>query len=278
MTRPHPVKVLAVTSGKGGVGKTSVAINLGMALAASGHETLLLDADLALGNVDALLGLQPRYNLGHVLEGQCSLEQVVLSAPLGLNVIPASSGMSRMASLSRREHAGLIQAFSGLHRPLSVLLVDTATGIADNVVRFARASQQVIVVVCDEPASIIDARALIAVLSREHDVRKFHILANMTRTVSQGRDLYLKILRLVDRSPDVVLNFMGAVPWDEHLRKAVKQQRAVVEAYPSSRSALAFEKLAEQAMQWPLPDGPSGHVEFFLERLTSAGPGSTEAP
>ena len=144
MSKPRPVKVIAIASGKGGVGKTNVATNLAMSMSARGLKVLLLDADLGLANVDVLLGLQPTYNLAHVLEGQCSLDDVVLDAPLGLNVIPASSGTSRMAGLSPREHAGLIQAFSSLNRQLDVLLVDTAAGIADGVVRFTQAAQQVI--------------------------------------------------------------------------------------------------------------------------------------
>ncbi len=271
MTRPRPVKVVAVTSGKGGVGKTNVATNLAMALAAQGLKSMLMDADLGLANVDVLLGLQPQYNLAHVLDGQCSLEQILLEAPLGLTVVPASSGTSRMASLTPREHAGLIQAFSALDRQLDVLLVDTAAGIADSVVRFSQAAQQVLVVVCDEPASIGDAYALIKVLSREHGIRRFHILANMTRTVAQGRELYFKLSRVADRFLEVSLDFMGAVPFDDYLRKAVQQQRAVVEAYPSSWSALAFKNLAEKAAKWPLPDGPRGHIEFFVERLAGAG-------
>ena len=269
----RPVKVIAVTGGKGGVGKTNVAANLGLSLATCGREVMLLDADFGLANVDVLLGLQPRYNLSHVLRGECNLEDVIVTGPRGLQVVPASSGVRKMAELSAGEHAGLIRAFSDLYHSLDVLLIDTAAGISDSVTTFSHAAHHVVVVVCDEPASITDAYALIKVLSREHGVVRFQILANQTRSPGEGHDLFTKIARVCDRFLTVSLEYLGAVPHDDYVRKAIQQQTAVVEAFPSCEASRAFKKLAAKADKWTVPEGARGHLEFFIERLVLAGTG-----
>jgi len=267
---PRPVKVIAVASGKGGVGKTNVTVNLGTALAAQGKQVLLLDADLGLANIDVMLGLHPQYNLMHVLDGSKSLEEIIVEGPHGLKIIPAASGVQKMAELSPAEHAGMIQAFSEMDQHIDVLLIDSAAGIADSVVSFTRAAQEVIVVVCDEPASITDAYAFIKLLSREYDVTRFHVIANMVRNVQEGRELFNKISLVCDRFLDVSLDFMGIVPFDDDLRRAVKKQRAVVEFMPRSKAATAFVHLAKKIEYWPVQKQPRGHMEFFIERLIQA--------
>jgi flagellar biosynthesis protein FlhG len=275
--KPRPVRVIAVTSGKGGVGKTNVSVNLGVSLAAMGKEVMLLDADLGLANVDIMLGLHPNYDLSHVLSGERTLEEVICNGPQGLRIVPASSGLQHMAELSTAEHAGVIRAFSELSFSPDVLLIDTAAGISDNVVTFSRAAQEVLVVVCDEPASITDAYALIKLLNREYGLYRFRILTNRVQSVQDGRALYNKILKVTDRYLDVALDFMGVVPEDEFLRKAVQRQRTVVEAFPRSKSALAFKKLASKADSWPVPASAGGQLEFFVERLIMASQQETGA-
>ncbi len=267
MARPRPVRVVAVTSGKGGVGKTNVSVNLAMAMAQQGKDVLIMDADLGLANIDVLLGIQPSATLHDVLAGRARLEEVVVDGPAGLRIIPAASGVQEMAELSPAEHAGLVRAFSELSFNVDVLVVDTAAGIADSVVSFTRAAQDVIVVVCDEPASITDAYALIKLLNRDHGVFRFRILANMAGSAQEGRDAYDKIARVSDRFLDVALDYMGHVPRDEYLVKAVRRQRAVVEAFPRSRAATAFRNLADKIEKWPVPRAAGGHLEFFVERL-----------
>lgn len=266
----RPVKVIAVASGKGGVGKTNVTVNLGVALASQGKQVVLLDADLGLANIDVMLGLHPQFNLLHVLDGSKTLSEILVEGPAGLQIIPAASGVKKMAELTPAEHAGMIQAFSELEQHIDVLLIDSAAGIADSVISFSRAAQEVIVVVCDEPASITDAYALIKLLSREHGVERFHIIANMTRSVQEGRELFDKIALVCDRFLDVTLDFMGIVPFDEDLRRAIKKQRSVVDYVPRSKSAAAFTHLAKKIEFWPVKKAPSGHMEFFVERLIRA--------
>jgi flagellar biosynthesis protein FlhG len=271
MSRMHPVQVIAVTGGKGGVGKTSVSINLAVALAGIGRRVALLDADLGLANIDVLLGLNAKHNLEDVLSGQCSLRDIMLTGPGGIRIIPASSGTQHMAQLGPLEHAGLIHAFSEISDQIDVLLIDTAAGIADSVVNFVRAAQEALVVVCDEPSSITDAYALIKLLNRDYGLARFRVLANMTRTAQEGQNLFNKLTQVSDRFLDATLQFVGSVPFDDTMRKAIQRQRAVVEMAPRSKAALAFAALAEKVDKWPLPSSPRGHLEFFVERLVQPG-------
>ncbi len=269
MNSNNKVRVVTVTSGKGGVGKTSISVNLAESLAKAGHQVMLLDADMGLANVDVLLGLNARYNLSHVMNGQQSLESVMVSTHSGVRVIPAASGVQSMADLGQAGHAGLINAFGQLSSQPDVLLIDTAAGISKDVVTYASASHEVIVVVCDEPASITDAYATIKVLNRDYGIYRFRVLANMVRNGREGMDLYSRLVKVTDRFLDVTLDYMGAIPFDECLRKAIQKQRAVVECYPRSRAAESFRKACGRILQWPMPESSRGRIEFFVENLFS---------
>lgn len=263
----HPVQVIAVTGGKGGIGKTNVSVNLSLALADMGRRVVLLDADLGLANVDVLLGLKPKATLADVLEGKCDLRDVMVTGPGGIRIVPAASGAANMVSLSPQQHAGLIQAFSEIGDNIDVLVVDTAAGIGDSVVSFVRAAQEALIVVCDEPTSITDAYALIKLLNRDHGMTRFRVLANMVGTPQEGRMVFAKLTKVTDRFLDVALQYVGAVPFDESVRKSVQKQRAVFEAFPRSKASLAIRAIAQKVDAWPLPANPRGHLEFFVERL-----------
>lgn len=261
------VKVISVTGGKGGVGKTNVTLNLAMALAQLGKKVLVLDADLGLANCDVMLGLRVERNLSHVLAGTATLDDILVEGPFGIKIVPATSGSQNMTELSPVEHASLIRAFSELQTEIDVLLVDTAAGISDMVLSFSRASQDVLVVVCDEPSSITDAYALMKILSRDHGVDKFKIVANMVRSLKEGQELFAKLTRVTDRFLDVTLELVATIPHDENVRKAARKQKAFIEAFPKTPASMAIKTLALKAVKWPLPVSASGHLEFFLEQL-----------
>jgi flagellar biosynthesis protein FlhG len=263
----QPVRAIAVTGGKGGVGKTNVSVNLGVALSDAGHKVMLLDADLGLANIDVVLGLHPEYDISHVLRGERSLEEVMVEGPSGLKLVPGASGIQALSEMSTAEHTGLIRAFGDIGGDYDTLIVDTAAGISDTVISFSRASHEIVVVVCDEPASITDAYAIIKLLNRDYGHNRFRILANMVRSAQEGRELYTKMCRVTDRYLDVMLSFMGAIPYDDNLRKAVRAQRPVVQAFPRSRVAQGFRNLAKKVDTWPVPKGANGQVQFFVERL-----------
>lgn len=268
----RPVKVVAVCSGKGGVGKTNVASNLAVALGMRRRNTCLLDADVSLANVDVLLGLQPRFNLSHVVNGEADLETTILDGPHGIRIVPASSGNFSMTDLGPASQAGIVQAFGGLADQPDVMVVDTAAGIAPGVARFVQAAQHAFVVVCDEPASLTDAYALIKVFSRHYGVDRFHVVTNQSRSRSAGRALFEKLSRVSDNFLDVVLHHAGDIPRDEYLVKAVQRQRAVVDVFPKSPAGLAFQKLAGHVDSLPVPERASGAIEFFFERLLLSEP------
>ena len=273
---PGPVRVIAVSGGKGGVGKTTVAINLATALTQAGQRVMLLDGDLGLANVDVLLGLAPRYTLAHVLAGERTLEEIILETPAGLRVAPAASGVARMANLGPAEHLSLVRAFSGLGSQLDTLIVDTSAGISDGVLQFSQAAQHVLIVLRDEPASLTDAYALMKVLSRDHGVQRFRVLCNMTREPGQGSAVFERLQRVTLRYLEVILEYVGEIPDDQWLGRAIREQRPEIEAYPSSRAAIAFKKLARLTDTWPIPAGPRGHLEFFVERLVRRPGGGLE--
>jgi flagellar biosynthesis protein FlhG len=272
-----PVQVISVTGGKGGVGKTSVAVNLAAAMSLAGRRVVLLDGDLGLANVDVFLGLSPRFTLAHVLTGERTLDEIMVTAPQGFLVVPAASGAANLANMDVQAHLGLVQAFSALATQVDVLIVDTAAGLGHGVTQFSQAAQQVVVTICDEPASLTDAYALVKVLSRHHGVSRFRVLTNMVRSPGAGQDLFRRFERVTTRFLDVVLDFVGEIPEDEYLRRAVRAQRTVSDAYPASASAQAFRKFAAKATAWPIPDSPRGNLEFFVERLVQPRPARLEA-
>ncbi len=276
MTRPTPVRVIAVTSGKGGVGKSNVCVNLATAMSKSGQQVMVMDADLGMANIDILLGLNPIYNLSHVIRGERSIFEVMVPGPGGIHIVPAASGSQYMAELSAAEHVGLIRAFSEMNQHLDVLIIDTAAGVSSSVVSFCKAVQEVLVVVCDEPASITDAYALIKLLSREHGVPRFHVIANMAASVQEGRELFEKLHKVSNRFLDTTLSLLGVLPYDDYLKKAVQKQKTVIEAYPRCRSAIAFKNFAQKADRWPMPSLANGQLEFFVERLILASQNYSE--
>ncbi len=262
--------VLAVTSGKGGAGKTNVACNLAVALGSRRRNVYLLDADLSLANVDVLLGLEPRFNLAHVVNGDTDLASTALRGPRGIRIIPAASGNFDMTNLSPAAQAGLIQAFAELGDQPDTLVIDTAAGISPTVARFVQAAQHAVVVVCDEPASLTDAYALIKVFSRNYDISHFQVVTNQSRTPTAGRHLFTKLVNVTDRYLDVVLRHLGDIPADSYLVRAVQEQKAVVDAYPRSPSAVALRDIATKISALPARSTPSGGIEFFFERLLNA--------
>ncbi|HEX7385259.1 MAG TPA: MinD/ParA family protein [Burkholderiaceae bacterium] len=263
------VHVLAIASGKGGVGKTTISVNLSLALCQLGQHVMLLDADLGLANVDVLLGLQPRFNLSHVVKGECRLRDTIISGPHGLQIVPAASGQQQMAELTTVQHAGLIEAFSELERNVDTLVIDTGAGISAGVTTFVQAAQDVLVVACNEPASITDAYALIKVLSRDHGVRRFQIVANQVRSTSDGGAVFENLRRVAERFLDVQLVHLGNIPHDEWIRRAIRRQRAVVDLYPGSVASGAFRVLARKIPRLPVTPGARGNLEFFVERLVA---------
>lgn len=265
------VQVIAVTSGKGGVGKTNVVANLALALAQSGKRVMVLDADLGLANLDVLLGLVPTYTLEHVLSGDKRLTDIILPGPGGIMILPASSGIQDLTALTADQQVLLQQEFEQVAQQVDVLLIDTGAGISSNVLFFAVAAQEIVVVACPEPTSITDAYALMKVLSGRFSERRFRLLVNQVRTPQEGCDVYRKIGLVADRFLNISIDYLGAVPADDYVGMAVRRQRAVLDVFPQAPASREFQRLASVVSQWPAPESPKGSVQFFLRSLIAQG-------
>ncbi|MFA5960177.1 MAG: MinD/ParA family protein [Tatlockia sp.] len=276
LPRSKPIKIIAISAGKGGVGKSYVAVNLAVALAQRNKNVLLLDADLSLANVDIMLGIETKFNLSHVVQGLCQLKDIMLEGPGGIRIIPAASGAETMTQLSSAQHAGIINAFNELTEDVDYMIIDTAAGISDTVLSFARSSQELIVMACDEPTSITDAYALINIMSRRYEWSHFHILANMIRSSREGRELFSKLNRMTEHFLDVRLDYLGAIPFDECVHEAIKQQKPVLLAYPESNASKSLLQIADTVDDWPYKQSLGGNTSFFLERLVSGNFGIHE--
>jgi flagellar biosynthesis protein FlhG len=267
------VQVLAITGGKGGTGKTTVAVNLATALAQAGRRVLLLDGDLGLASVDVLLGLTPTCTLEQVIGGEASLEEIIQHTAEGVSVIPSSSGVARMARLKPSEHAAIVRGVAALPADYDTLIVDTAPGLSESVLTFCQAAQRQLIVLRNEPASLTDAYALIKVLSRERQLKNFHVLVNMARNATDAQQLFERLQRVTDRYLEVALEYVGEIPDDNDVARSVRTQRPVLAAFPSGPAARAYRRLARDVQRWPMPPQPSGRLEFFFERLL-ARPGA----
>ena len=268
VSRGNAMQVIAVTGGKGGVGKTNIAVNLAVSMSMEGLDVMLFDADLGLANVDVVLGMQPKHTLADVVSGEKSLADVVVDGPEGLRIIPAASGVANMVEMQISDQEQLIRQLSDQLMPPDVLIVDTGAGIDQTVQTFVAACQSAVLVVCDEPASLTDAYALMKVLRAKKDLRRFEILANQVDNPLQGKQLFERIASVCDRYLDVELGYLGAIPTDMYLRRAVQERRALVSAYPRSPAAVAIRD-AGRRLNRQAPRSESAGVGFFVEQVLS---------
>ncbi|MCP9442999.1 MAG: MinD/ParA family protein [Nitrospira sp.] len=264
-------RVVAVSSGKGGVGKTNVVANWAVALGRSGKRVLVLDADLGLGNLDVLLGLTPRHTIEHALSGVCTLKEICLEGPAGIHVLPASSGVPHLTSLTESQQLVIQEQLEDLAAGMDVLLIDTGAGISPNVTFFASSAHEIVIVVTPEPTSLTDAYALIKVLTRRYRERRFKVLVNQARGPREAAEVFRRLDTAVDRFLQVAAEPIGYVPHDDYVTLAVMRQKAVVDLFPDSPAAQAFVRLAGQVMQWPLPDLPKSSVQLLWRRMIHLG-------
>lgn len=237
-------RTIAVTSGKGGVGKTCLTVNLAIALARCGLRVAVVDADLGLANVDTMLGLQPRVTLRDVVRGSASLDDVLLDGPAGITVVPAASGFEEMARLGGAPVAALASQIDGLARRFDVTLVDTSAGLSPVVLGFVLAAEERIVVATPEPTSLTDAYALIKVLARRYGQPSFDVLVNMARSQRDARRAQALLARVTERFLGLKPRDRGFLPYDPELPEAVRRQCSVIEMAPRSPVSVALQQVA----------------------------------
>lgn len=261
-------RVICVTSGKGGVGKTNIVANLAYCLARLGQRVVVLDADLNLANIDVLLGLTPRYNLNHVFLGEKTLSEIMVSGPGGIAILPASSGILELAELTEEQKLYFLSEMAELGDRIDILLIDTAAGINKNVIYFTLAAEERIIVLTPEPTSLTDAYAMIKVLSTRHDVKKFRILVNSAQSEKEGLAVFRQLTLVADRFLDSLsLDYLGCLPFDRKLSQAVRAQRLVTELSPHSPVAAMFHKLAKLIAEEQKVSQTDGNIKFFWKGL-----------
>ena len=260
-----PVRLIAVTSGKGGVGKTNVVANLAFALEKHGKKSLIFDADTGLGNIDILLGIATKYNLKHVLKREKDIKEVIINYKKGIHVLPASSGIQELAELSRDQRLIISEEFDSLADSYDYILLDTGAGISSNVTHFCASAHYILVVVSPEPTSLTDAYALIKVLFLNHNQKQFKLLVNFAKSDKEATEVYKQLSTVVHKFlPLISVDYVGYILYDENIAKSVRMQKSIVDFYPYSKASKGFIKLAEKIVGLePVPSLTGNKINLF---------------
>lgn len=262
------IRVISVTSGKGGVGKTSVVANLALALSRMGQRVLVLDADLGLANLDVMLGLNPRYTIDHLLRGERSLEEILIEGPGGFKLLPAASGIPELTELDNTQRLLLLDELDALKDRFDVLLIDTGAGISSNVMYFNYAAMDKVVLITNEPTSLTDAYALIKVLTSRYKQKRFKVLVNVARNGHEAERIYRHLSLVVDQflgSPS--LDYLGWIPYDKQMPAAIRKQKTVLECFPDAPSSGRILKVADVLMSSRGEPDLEGDIRFFWQRF-----------
>jgi len=261
------MQIIAIASGKGGVGKSNVAVNVGIALTDYGKKVTILDADFGLANIGILLGIVPEYNLHHVLFGDKSIADISIEGPRGVKIIPAGSGIRQMAELTEDLKQKLLNNFGHLNYNTDILLIDAAAGISSNVIDILLASGDIIIVTTPEPTAITDAYSIIKVVVNENFNKKIKLVINSVRTPEEATGIFDQINNATERFLDKSLEYLGFVYYDQNLLKSVRQQKAVSELYPNSASSKCFNMLAKKILDMETDIPRTGFLNFFKNIL-----------
>jgi len=265
----HHCRVLAVTGGKGGVGKTNVAVNLSLALCEGGARVLLLDGDMGLANVDLLLGLSPRYTLQHVFDRQCELEDIVIEGPLGLNVLPGGMGLPELANLNTLDIVRLLGLLRGLERDHDILVIDTAAGIGQIVTRLALAADDVIIVSTPEPTAMVDAYGLMKALKQAEQACRLHLIVNMVRQKGEDAQFYKSLSAVATSYLEQELNWLGSIPRDESIVAGVKKHEPFFIGRPQSAASRELRRIAGLFLAELKINRPQRAEGFFARLINS---------
>ena len=266
--------VIAVTSGKGGVGKTNIVGNLAIAYQRMKKKALIFDADLGLANIDIIYGINPKHTIEEVISGEKELSQIIVKGPEGVAIIPASSGVQELAHLSEGHKINLLNEFDILNSKFDILLIDTSAGISSNVTYFNLAAQERIVVVTPEPTSITDAYALIKVMFNKHGVKNFYLLMNMVKDEKEAKSVYKNLSSVVAKfMGSISIDYAGYIPYDKHLHESVSRREPVSCCYPEASSSHSFKKLADYLLIQTMGRSNDGSIKFFFKRLMAGAAG-----
>lgn len=263
----NPMRVISVSGGKGGIGKTTISVNLAVAFAKMKKKVLLFDADLGLANIDVILGLHPEKTLYDVLEGRCTLSEACITGPQGIKIIPSASGIQKMADLTAMESVELIRSFSTMADDFDVMIIDMASGISSQVMDFTHASQDILIVICNDPSSLMDSYAVIKILHQKYARSRFGIVVNKVHSSYEGYSIFSRFQETVSRFIHVNMNYLGHVPQDDYITIAARERVSVVDKFGHSNAALAFNNVCHSIQNWTDDTSLAGGIHFFFERL-----------
>jgi len=268
MVSKKVTQIIGVASGKGGVGKTTISVNLAVNLASLGKKVVLFDADLGLANAQLALGCRTSHNFSHVLAGEKTLNEIMVDGPLGVKLIPGASGIQHMASLNEIQAAGIIQAFSEIEQEIDYLIVDLAAGLSDAVMTFLRACQHRFIVLKDEPSSIADAYAIIKVMIQDYKLDNISLIPNCVGTQEDGERLYLSINAVIQKFLSSDVRYLHSISDDEMVLRALKASKPLLAFAPSSIATRDYSALTKVVSALPQRTDLNGGLQFFVERFT----------
>jgi flagellar biosynthesis protein FlhG len=261
------IRVIAITSGKGGVGKTCITANLAYMLSRLKRKTLIFDADMGLANIDVILGISPQYNIHHVLLGKKTLPEIMVPGPGGIKILPAASGIQEMAELSKGQKLTLMDELNDLNEDFDFMFIDTAAGITSNVLYFNMAAKEIIVIVTPEPTSLTDAYALIKILYQGHAEKRVMLIVNMVKNSHEAREVYTKLSKATEHFLDLSIEYLGYVIYDEKVPEAVKQQKMFAEIYPYSQASKCLSSIARKICLEKPEKYNLGSMKFFSRAI-----------
>ncbi len=266
------LRVIAVTSGKGGVGKTNITVNLATLQALAGKRVLVIDGDLGMANVQIVVGINPRYHLGHLLDGTAELDQVMATTSVGVSVLPGGSGIRSLTSLDDAQKMRLMSVLDTIEDRFDVVFIDTGAGIGDNVLFFVAGAQEALLVVTPEPTSLTDAYAAVKVLSLEGGVEHFSVIVNPAPTEQVAREVFDKLCSVTRKFLKARVKLLGFLPRDENLPRSVVMQRPLVQAFPHSPASRALIEISDRLLGEAGPAQNAGGLKFLWQRILKESP------
>ncbi len=261
-------KVYAITSGKGGVGKTSLVVNLGLALSRIGYRVIILDADLGLANIDVMFNSLPRYNIGDVIDGAKSLSEIIMEGPLNLKIIPGGSGLYELANLDQAKRQNLLEQVVELENEADYILIDTAAGITRNVISFVEAADEFILITTPEPTAMTDAYSLLKIVAERGQKKEGRIVVNLTHSLEHGQKVFKGLNRVTQQYlPAMELTYLGEVRYDPAVSRAVHNFSPFVVSRPQSMASTAVNRIAWRIANGEAKERPKRGLAAFINRL-----------